>query len=134
MAPTTNCKHILIVDDELEIREILSTVVLGLHGFAAFTAANGEEALKIVKNQKIDLLITDLSMPVINGFELLRRLKNLNYQIPTVVLTGHSDHKVMKLLLSFGVNEFLNKPWDNDQLIWVLKKLLVLTGSSEKAS
>ncbi len=134
MAPTTNCKHILIVDDELEIREILSTVVLGLHGFAAFTAANGEEALKIVKNQKIDLLITDLSMPVINGFELLRRLKNLNYQIPTVVLTGHSDHKVMKLLLSFGVNEFLNKPWDNDQLIWVLKKLLVSTGSSEKAS
>lgn len=134
MAPTTNCKHILIVDDELEIREILSTVVLGLHGFEPFTAANGEEALKIVKNQKIDLLITDLSMPVINGFELLRRLKNLNFQIPTVVLTGHSDHKVMKLLLSFGVNEFLNKPWDNDQLIWVLKKLLVPTGSSEKAS
>ena len=134
MAPTTNCKHILIVDDELEIREILSTVVLGLHGFEPFTAANGEEALKIVKNQKIDLLITDLSMPVINGFELLRRLKNSNFQIPTVVLTGHSDHKVMKLLLSFGVNEFLNKPWDNDQLIWVLKKLLVPTGSSEKAS
>ena len=134
MAPTTNCKHILIVDDEFEIREILSNVILGLHGFEVSTAANGEEALKIVKNHKIDLLITDLSMPNINGFELLRRLKTLGYRIPTIVLTGHSDHQVTKLLLSFGVNEFLNKPWENDELIWIIKKIFIQKQSSEEAS
>ncbi len=134
MTPTAGIKHILIVDDELEIREIISTVILGLHGYEVLTAADGEAALNILKNQKVDLLLTDLSMPKMNGFELLRRLKGLGYRIPTVVLTGHSDHQVMKLLSAFGVTEFLNKPWDNDQLIWIIKKILVHHGSCEEAS
>ena len=134
MAPTTDIKHILIVDDEPEIRDIISQVILSLHGFKISTAANGEEALSCIKIHKIDLLITDLSMPKINGFELLRRLRTLGFHIPTVVLTGHSDHNVMKLLSAFGVNEFINKPWDNDELIWSLKKILLQKPKSEAAS
>ncbi len=134
MAPTTDIKHILIVDDEPEIRDIISQVILSLHGFEISTAANGEEALSCIKTHKIDLLITDLSMPKINGFELLRRLRASGFHIPTVVLTGHSDHNVMKLLSAFGVNEFINKPWDNDALIWSLKKILLQKPKSEAAS
>ena len=134
MAPINVSKHILIVDDESEIREILSKVILSLEGFHVSLAGNGEEALDLLKKHPVDLIITDIAMPKMNGFEFLRRLKVLGLHIPIVVITGQGDQGVSHLLGPYGVKYFLNKPWNNNELISIIKNLLLLEIKKDSAS
>lgn len=106
----------LIVDDETEIREILSEVLSELD-LNFFQAENGLEALDVVKKNSIDLIITDLSMPKMNGFEFLRGLKKSGFNIPCMVLTGHGDKTIALQVKAFGVVEFIDKPFEMEMLI-----------------
>ena len=102
--------EVLIIDDETDIREMLVRQFAAL-GFSATEASNGEVALVEVSKKKFDLIITDLAMPRMNGFEFLRKLKMNQNTIPVIVLTGHADRMVAKQLQSFGIKEFIDKPW-----------------------
>ncbi len=106
---------ILIVDDEEGIREgIINALTDPDRMF--FEASDGESAINILKNSKIDLLITDLSMPNMNGFELLRKIK-MTGQAPTIiVLTGKADQLVANQIRPHGVKHFVSKPWNENEL------------------
>jgi CheY-like chemotaxis protein len=121
-----NCSHvILVVDDQESNRELLSTILIHL-GYRVIEAADGLEAVKLAKRECPDLIIMDLSMPVIDGFGALRLLRDVPQirEVPVVACTAHDTSTHKHQALSVGFNEFLTKPIDFRKLSGVLNQFL----------
>lgn len=126
MAQSDNSyRVILVADDAEDNREILS-IFLSILGYVVVEACNGLEAVKVATRERPNLIIMDLSMPVIDGFNALRILRELpeTSTVPVVACTAHdtATHKVQAM--SVGFNEFLTKPIDFQQLNCVLDRFL----------
>ncbi len=110
-------KNVLIVDDEQGLQSALCD---GLSGFAVhfqvLTAGNGRRALEILTISDVDLVVTDLKMPVMDGFELLDHLQGEYPHIPVIVLTAHGSNDVEERLRSRGVFKYIEKPFNFDEL------------------
>ncbi len=115
--------NILIVDDEKNIREGLGKA-LELDGYNVFLAENGKEALDIVTNGEIDLIITDLKMPELSGEELLKRVASAYPAIPIIILTGHGTIESAVQAMRDGAYDFLTKPVNLDRLSLLVKRAL----------
>jgi PleD family two-component response regulator len=116
---------ILVVDDEEHIRKILK-FKLEKHGYGVITAENGEIALQMIRRESPDLIILDLMMPKMDGFEVCRRLRR-NFQtaqIPIIMLTAKSDMADKIKGLGGGANDYLIKPYSNDELLLRVKNVL----------
>ncbi|UPM54377.1 response regulator transcription factor [Gottfriedia acidiceleris] len=113
---------ILIVDDDPHIRKLLN-VLLRDEGFTVFEATNGIEAISVFENNKIDMLIIDLMMPKMDGFELCREIRN-NYDLPIIMLTakGETEQKVRGFKL--GTDDYIVKPFEPAELVVRVKALL----------
>ncbi len=118
--------EILIVDDSVSIRKYVSGLFLE-QGFKTETAANGREALEILKKRKIDLMITDLEMPHFNGYELIEAVrKEEKYQeMPIVVLTGRTGTKFEEMSHALGADAYINKPFRDQELIQKVKSFII---------
>jgi CheY-like chemotaxis protein len=115
---------ILCVDDEEPILRCLKRI-LEPEGFAVLTAGNGEEGLKVLNANKVDLIITDQRMPVMDGSWFLRTVKKQYPGMTSIMLSGYSDFDALVRALNEGeVFRFLTKPWDNEELIRVVKLAL----------
>lgn len=104
--------HVLIVDDEQDNRDLTEMV---LHSFGldhTQTAANGAEALDLMHRDKINVVLTDLTMPVMNGMELVRqiRARDAFHTVPIIMISGDKERQVEAR--QNGVNDFLIKPFD----------------------
>lgn len=108
---------VLIVDDDEDLR-LLARRALEHAGHKAIEADNGEEGLKLVESHSPDLLLLDLNMPGMNGFEVLRRLKSRPSArpLPVLVLTGLGDEESARSSFQFGATDFLIKPFSPPQL------------------
>ncbi len=117
--------RILIVDDDLEIIKVLKKR-LEANQYEVISAVNGEEALLKTKNEKPDLVITDLMLPVISGYEVCCRLKHDPEvsHIPILVLTGRIKSTDQKLAQQCGVNGYIPKPFCSDMLLAEVHRLL----------
>jgi PleD family two-component response regulator len=116
---------ILVVDDEEHIRKILK-FKLEKHGYYVITADNGEIALQMVRRENPDLIILDLMMPKMDGFEVCKRIRK-NFQtaqIPVIMLTAKSDMIDKIKGLAGGANDYLVKPYSNDELLLRVKNVL----------
>src|SRR5512139_2151523 len=82
---------VLIVDDERGVRESLR-MLLKSH-YEIFTARDGEEALKVIKERKIDLITLDLNMPKLSGIETLREIRKIDGKVPVIIVTGYGTKK-----------------------------------------
>ena len=115
-------KHILLVDDK---RDVLQPLAEGLRvsgGFEVFTAENGKRALEIFRaGHKIDFLVTDIEMPVMDGFKLLAHVKKDYPTIPAIVLTGHITHKIREQLKAIGDFVCIQKPVS----FWELRRRII---------
>lgn len=109
-------EHLLIVDDEANLRSMLSAA-LRHHGFEITVAENGREALEAVTRDRPDLLILDVMLPELDGFEVCRRLRNDGDTTPVLFLTARdgTDDKVRGLTL--GGDDYLQKPFSLDELV-----------------
>jgi DNA-binding response OmpR family regulator len=118
---------ILIVDDERDNRELLE-VILAWEGFLVITAASGEEALATMAQQPPDLVLLDVMMPGMNGYEVAARIKgNLDTKnIPVMMVTALEDRNAKMLGLSAGAEDFLTKPLDRIDFVLRVKSLLRL--------
>jgi len=118
-------RTILIIDDEERITRLLS-FLLNKHGFKTIAATEPAKALEIAQSQRVDLIISDVMMPGINGFELAQKLKdNPNTtRIPLVFLTAKSDITDKFTGYFVGAAEFLTKPFKTEELIARVKKVL----------
>jgi DNA-binding response OmpR family regulator len=105
-------KKILVVDDEPHIGYLVK-MVLTRRGYEVVLAFNGEDALSRSREMIFDLFILDIAMPGINGFELCRQLRCLDYaaQAPVVMLTARGDERAKIEALQAGAMEFITKPF-----------------------
>ncbi len=106
---------ILIVDDERQITRALR-MSLQTHGFEVWTAVDGLDALEVLKESKPDLLITDLSMPNMDGVELTRAVRKLT-DIPIIVLSVRDQEATKILALDSGADDYITKPFSAPELL-----------------
>ncbi len=118
-------QNVLIVDDSLSVRKFV-TILLQQKGYNVLAASNGLEALNIIDEHPVDIIITDLEMPVMHGYELLRELKRrgLSEVVPTVVLTSRGSEKHKDKAESLGARDYLVKPFDEGALLQTIRKHL----------
>ncbi|MCL2295011.1 MAG: sigma-54 dependent transcriptional regulator [Spirochaetes bacterium] len=114
---------ILIADDEKNIRTGLKQALEG-EGYNIYLAANGAEALTIVKKDKIDIVITDLKMPEMSGEELLKKINKDYKGIPVIMLTGHGTVENAVQAMREGAYDFITKPLNLDHLFLIVKRAL----------
>ncbi|MGW8326017.1 MAG: sigma-54-dependent transcriptional regulator, partial [Desulfobacterales bacterium] len=112
---------ILIVDDEKNYPLILSAI-LEEEGLETFTANSGRDALEILANTDIDLVLTDMKMPSMDGIELLERIKDKDQDLPVIMMTAHGTVDKAVEAMQKGAYSYILKPFDNDQLIVYVKK------------
>ena len=84
-------------------------------------AANGVEALRLVRSIRPEILFTDIRMPQMDGLELIREVRQLDFDVKITILSGYSDYDYLKAAIRLGVDNYLLKPIDNDELISNLK-------------
>ncbi len=116
-------KRVLVVDDEQDILDLLSEL-LHRWGFEAETARNGREALEKFKDQHVDLVVTDLKMPEMDGLELLRQLREENPRVPVLMLTGYPTIDTAIQAIQEGAYDYLIKPINPDELRFRIQKAL----------
>jgi diguanylate cyclase (GGDEF)-like protein/PAS domain S-box-containing protein len=109
---------ILVVDDNRQISDFLSETVLPGMGYDVLVARDANSAVKLVKQHKakFDLMLLDLQLPDLTGLELLRKLSNDGYHIPTILMTGHGSEQVAAEAFRLGVHDYLSKPLDETLL------------------
>lgn len=116
--------NILVADDEESILDILKSYLTSSGGHRVFLARNGYEALEIVKKEKIDCCITDISMPGMDGIELAKSIHNIDNTIPIVVMTGYPSLENAIETLKTGVVDFITKPFSVDQIPKIIEKVM----------
>ncbi len=116
-------KQILIVDDEPNIRTILSAQ-LSRDGYDVLTAENGEEGLQALRDHHIDMVITDLRMPKVDGMTLLREALQEDRELPVVMITAHGTIDTAVEALKLGAFDYLTKPFDKDEVRQIVAKAL----------
>ncbi|OQW99949.1 MAG: hypothetical protein BWK74_00985 [Desulfobacteraceae bacterium A6] len=106
-------KNILIVDDETTFLLSLKEGLISLEGdYNVLTSSNGKEAVEVMEKTKIDLLLTDIKMPVMDGFALLAHVVSKRLHIPTIVMTAFGTSEIEERLNNLGSFHFLEKPLD----------------------
>lgn len=118
-------KSILIVEDSPSVRAMLADMLVN-EGYIVMEAVDGHEAFKMVEYLKFDLIITDLSMPVMDGVEFIRRAKKLPLCrfVPIVVLSSEEDVRKVDEAKNAGASTYLSKPFKELQLRAMLKVVL----------
>lgn len=131
-------KKILVIDDDIGVRESLCDI-LEMSGYAIFSANNGKEGYNIIMEEKPDLVICDVNMPVLNGFELLGALSQLEskFLLPTFIfLTAKVETVDVRKGMSMGADDYITKPYDHNELLRIIKMRLEkrsnLLGQSDK--
>ncbi|MBN1922977.1 MAG: response regulator transcription factor [Anaerolineae bacterium] len=115
-------EKILVVEDELTLRETLEYNLARL-GYQVFTAADGFEALALVDSQRPDLVLLDLMLPGLDGFEICRRLRR-EHSMPVLMLTARADEIDKVVGLEVGADDYLTKPFSMRELLARVKALL----------
>jgi len=114
---------ILIVDDEEGLREGLSRLLEG-EGYAIVAAETGEEALQILQQSHIDLVLTDMRMPGMSGIDLLKKIRESYGELGVIILTGYGQIESYIEAMNFGAIEYVSKPFKVNELKFIVNKVL----------
>ena len=115
--------NILICDDEADIRTSL-TIYLTSEGYAVSEASNGEQALAAVKNgEKIDLILMDIMMPVMNGIEAMVKIREIS-TVPIILLSAKSEDSDIIVGLNVGADDYITKPFNSIEVMARVKALI----------
>lgn len=115
--------HVLVVDDEASIRELLSKT-LGMADYQVETAPDGLVALDRLRDGQYDLLIADLKMPGLDGLSLIREARQLNADLPIIIITGFSSESSAIEAINLGVTGYLTKPFRVPQVLAAAQRAL----------
>ncbi len=113
--------HILVVDDEKVVREGCRRVLCG-QDYDVLTAENGEQAIKILSQDYVDIMLLDLKMPVMSGEEVLEAVRSSHPQIPVIIITGHGTIDTAVECMKKGAYDFITKPFQIDQFLLTIER------------
>jgi two-component system KDP operon response regulator KdpE len=122
--------RVLIVDDEAQIRRALRTGLTG-HGYTVEVAEDGEAALAMIAARPHDVVVLDLAMPGIDGFEVLRQLRAWS-RLPVIVLSAHGEERDKVEALDLGADDYLTKPFGMGELLARVRAVLRRVGTPQE--
>lgn len=114
---------LLYVEDDIALREELSILLSDIFDVVD-VSENGEEGLRKISENNYDLIITDIRMPVMNGIEMIEKLKREGSKLPIVVFSAHNESEYLLKLINLGIDNFVTKPIKSEQVFSVLHKVI----------
>lgn len=114
---------ILIVEDNENLQKLYSAI-LKSNGYTTVSAYNGEEALKILGNEHVDLMILDVMMPVMDGYELTDMLRQGGSELPILMITAKNAREDKRAGFLVGIDDYMTKPVDEEEMLLRIKALL----------
>lgn len=120
---------ILLVDDDAALLEVTSIVLMS-EGYRVVTAKDGPEALKVLGYERLDLVVLDIMMPHMSGFEVLKKMRERS-DVPVVMLTAKSQSVDKVVGLELGADDYITKPFDTKELLARIKAILRRFGRQE---
>ncbi len=124
---------ILIVDDEPGVRDLLSDA-LGMSGYLTLTAPDGIEALNILHRQSVDLLLIDINMPKMDGFEMLEKHRRDGHNTAAILLSARGDRADITTGLKLGADDYVTKPFGLEELVLRIAAVLRRTMPSQSTN
>ncbi|MFP1649215.1 MULTISPECIES: response regulator transcription factor [Enterococcus] len=115
--------RILLVEDDERLQQLYQSV-LERAGFLVFAVANGTEALKRLESTQVDVIITDIMMPVMDGYELLETLRSSRVETPVLIITAKADFEDKKKGFQLGTDDYMTKPVDVNEMVLRVEALL----------
>lgn len=115
--------NILIAEDDKSVGRLIKSILTD-NGYSCLLAENGEKALEIMDNNQIDLAVVDIMMPVMDGYEFTASVRDGGCDIPILMVTAKTTHNDKKEGFTLGADDYLAKPFDNDELLWRVEALL----------
>jgi DNA-binding response OmpR family regulator len=116
--------NILVVEDDVDMREYLGSILDETH--QVLYASNGLEALSVLSHHSVDLIVSDIAMPIMDGFELLRSLREEQENLtPFLFLTAHTEKTTVMQALLLGVDAFVGKPFEYDEFLARINAILI---------
>jgi two-component system, OmpR family, response regulator len=123
MTDDAQIPRVLVVDDEPSIRELVQ-VALKFHGCAVTTAATGNDALRLAASDRPDLIVLDIMLPDIDGFEVVRRLRAAGNEVPVIFLTARDTTSDTVTGLALGGDDYITKPFSVEALVARVRAVL----------
>ena len=123
--------NVLVVEDDKNLKKLMVTY-LKRNNYTTFEANNGIQALDIIDKQYIDLVISDIMMPEMDGYQLLNELRTSNYEIPIMLITAKGDISDKKQGFILGADDYMVKPVDMEEMILRVSVLLKRVKSANK--
>ena len=112
--------HILVVDDEELIRAVIKNY-LDTEAYTYDEADNGEEAVKLVEDNNYDLIIMDIMMPKMDGYEAVKKIKAINKNIPVIMLSARKEEEDKLQGFDYGIDDYVTKPFSPKELMARIK-------------
>jgi DNA-binding response OmpR family regulator len=115
--------RVLIIEDQEDLAALYETV-LGREGFAVSKAYTGEEGVSFFEDNGADAVVLDMTLPEMHGVQTLQQIRGLNANVPVVVVTGETSGETRQQCERLGVQEYLSKPADHNQILSALRRAL----------
>lgn len=115
---------LLVIDDEQDMLQLLKRSLEPEMGCNVITASSGEEALRILASEPLDLVLLDMRMPGMDGLEVLQRIRDKHSWLTVIMMTAHGCIETAVQAIKMGAYDFITKPFDHEALVWTLNKAL----------
>lgn len=122
---------LLVVDDQAGVRRLLSEALCD-EGYKVETASSGPEAIKMISAVNPYLILLDIKMPVMNGLETLEEIRKIYPDVPVVMMTAYGELDIVFEAKKRGVKHYINKPFDLNEVRYLIKGLLLEETSKKK--
>lgn len=115
--------NIIVFDDEKNIRQSIKDILID-EKHKVFESDSGLRGLVTIKNEKIDLAIVDIWMPLLNGLDVLQKIKQINSNIQVIIISGHANREIALKAMKQGAFDFLEKPLALEKLVSTVNRAL----------
>jgi DNA-binding NtrC family response regulator len=115
-------ERLLVVDDEPNMLRLLKTILMDKTGYEVTTTNNPLEVSKLLQEAPYDLVITDLKMPLVDGIDLIGIVKNIDANIPIIVITAYGTIEVAEEAIQKGAYDFITKPFRKETILITIKR------------
>lgn len=118
-----NARRVLVIEDQEDLAELYESSLTG-EGFRVTKAYTGEEGIAFYEDEGADIILLDMTLPEMNGIQVLQKIRDLNTNIPVVVVTGETNAETRQQCERLGVQEYMEKPVKSEALTTVLHRAL----------